>query len=58
MSASNTNLEKQTKRHRGALFGIAVAIAWAAVLFVGFLVWTAYQGDNPDAESPAAIISQ
>lgn len=56
MSASNTNIEKQKKRHRGALAGIAFALFWAAVLFAGFLIWTAYQGDNPTAESPAAYV--
>ncbi len=58
MSASNTNIEKQAKRHRGPLIGIAFALAWAAVLFVGFLIWTAYQSDNPAAQSPAAYVSE
>jgi len=58
MSASNTNIEKQAKRHRGPLIGIAFALAWAAVLFVGFMIWTAYQADNPTAQSPAAYVSE
>lgn len=58
MSASNTNLEKQAKRHRGPLFGIAMVLLFAGVLFAGFMIWTAYQSDNPNAESPAAIISE
>ena len=58
MSASNTNIEKQAKRHRGPLFGIAIAVIWAAVLFAGFMIWTAYQGDNPNAQSPAQVISE
>ncbi len=58
MSASETNTEKQVKRHRGPLVGIAFAILWAAVLFVGYLIWTAYQADNPTAESPAEVISE
>jgi len=58
MSASNTNLEKQKKRHRGPLFGIALALAWAAALFAGFMIWTAYQAANPTAESPAAYVSE
>ena len=57
MSASNTNIEKQAKRHLGPLFGIAMAVIWAAVLFAGFMIWTAYQGDNPNAQSPAQAIS-
>lgn len=58
MSASETNIEKQAKRHRGPLAGIAFALLWAGVLFAGFMIWTAYQGDNPTAESPAAIVSE
>ena len=58
MSASNTNLDKQAKRHRGPLFVIAIAVVWAAVLFAGLMIWTAYQSDNPTAESPAAYISE
>ena len=58
MSASNTNLEKQTKRHRGPLFGIAAALIFAGVLFVGFAVWTSYQSDNASAESPATYITE
>lgn len=58
MSASNTNIEKQAKRHRGPMVGIVVSLVWAGVLFVGFLIWTAYASDNPNAESPAAIASE
>lgn len=58
MSASNTNIEKQVRRHRGPLFGIAAVLAFAAILFAGFMVWTAYQSDNPEAESPAAVVSE
>ncbi len=57
MSASSTNIEKQKKRHRGPLIGIAFVLIWAAVLFAGFMIWTAYQADNPTAESPAAYFS-
>ncbi len=58
MSASTTNIEKQKTRHRGPLFGMAVAVASAGTLLVGFLIWTAYQSGNPTAESPAAYISE
>lgn len=57
MSASNTNIEKQKTRHRGPLFGIAMVVVWAGVLLTGFLIWTAYQADNPTAESPAVQLS-
>ena len=57
MSASETNVEKQVKRHKGPLTGFVAVIAWAAVLLAGFLLWTAYQSGNPTAESPAEVIS-
>lgn len=34
MSASDTNLNKQTRNHRPALIGIAVAVIAAGVFFV------------------------
>lgn len=57
MSASETNIDKQVKRHRGPLYGIAAVLAFAGILFAGFLIWTAYQGDNPTAESPAGVVA-
>ncbi|WP_420862982.1 hypothetical protein [Algirhabdus cladophorae] len=58
MSASNTDLDKQAKNHSGPLIGIAFAVTWAAVLFIGFIAWTAYQADNPGSQSPAAYFSE
>jgi hypothetical protein len=58
MSASETNIDKQAKRHRGPLIGMIIALVWAGALFIGFLLWTAYQGDNPTAQSPANYISE
>lgn len=58
MSASNTNIDKQVRRHRGPLYGIAIAVGFAAVLFAGLLIWTSYQADNPTAQSPAEIVSE
>lgn len=57
MSASETNIDKQIKRHRGPLFGIAISLLCAGLLFVGFMFWTAYKSDNPTAESPASYLS-
>ena len=58
MSASNTNVKKQQRRHRGPLFGITFALIWAAVLFAGLLIWTSYQTGSPAAESPAQAVSE
>ena len=57
MSASETNVEKSAKRHKGPLVGFVAVLAWAGVLLAGFLLWTAYQSGNPAAESPAEVIS-
>lgn len=46
MSASNTNLEKQKRRHRGPLVGIAVALGVALALFLGYMFFLA------DTETP------
>lgn len=50
MSSPETNIEQQTRRHRGPLAGIAIALACVGVLFVGYLFWTADEigeGDEP-----------
>ena len=60
MSAPDTNLEKQTKRHSPALAGMGIAAAFAAILFAGFLLIVAERGDAPDAEAsvPAGVPAQ
>ena len=47
MSASNTNLEKQKRRHAGPLIGISLALLVASGLFVAYLMY------NADAEEAA-----
>lgn len=47
MSAPDTNLKKQKRRHRGPLWGIIAALVLAAILFVGYLAYTV------DTETPA-----
>jgi hypothetical protein len=47
MSAPDTNLKTQRKRHIGALAGIGAAVAFAAVLFAGYLMIIAERGDPP-----------
>ena len=48
MSAPDTNIEKQQKRHRPSLTGIGLAAGFAALLLVGFLGWVFAKGDSPD----------
>ncbi|NSX53620.1 hypothetical protein [Parasulfitobacter algicola] len=46
MSAPNTNIEKQEKRHSGSLIGIAVVVVFALILLAALLGWTFYSGQE------------
>ena len=48
MSAPETNIEKQARRHLGALGGIAAVGVFALVLLTGFYVLTAFDGQDPE----------
>lgn len=61
MSAPDTNIKKQKRRHKGPLTGIPLAILLATIAFVGFLAWAALTDSDTDGaqsgetvESPAA----
>ena len=46
MSAPDTNLEKQTKRHKGPLYGIVIVLAFVAALFLAYSTWIVSQADE------------
>jgi hypothetical protein len=48
MSAPDTEIKTQRKRHFGALAGMAAAVVFAGVLLVGYLIILAERGDAPD----------
>lgn len=52
MSAPDTDLQKQKRRHWGPLLGIATALAVAAILFFVYLGYSA-DTDTPERQ-PAA----
>lgn len=52
MSAPQTNIEKQSRRHRGPLVGMAVGVAFVAVLLIAFMVWTTANGQEPREATP------
>lgn len=54
MSAPETNIDKQVRRHRGPLYGIAAAVILVAVLFFAFLGWTVEEDVPPTSDEPAA----
>lgn len=49
MSASNTNLEKQKRRHMAPIIGISAALI---VAFGMFLAYLAYTADTDEAAAP------
>lgn len=50
MSAPDTNLDKQKKRHAGPLVGITAGLVFAAILLFAYLTFVATpEDDSPDA---------
>jgi hypothetical protein len=54
MSAPDTNLETQTKRHRGSIWGISAALIVAVLAAVGFFLWDGVPSDNQAAPTVAS----
>lgn len=48
MSAPNTNVEKQKRRHKAPLVGMRAILIYAAILLIGLVTWTTYQGGTPE----------
>ncbi len=48
MSAPETNIEKQAKKHKGPLAGMAGVLVFVGVLLAAFVIWTVYNGDTPE----------
>ncbi len=57
MSAPETNVETQKKRHRGPLVGILAAVLLVAAVFVAFLAWTADDVDTTMQDGGASAVS-
>ncbi|WP_224816396.1 hypothetical protein [Hasllibacter sp. MH4015] len=53
MSAPDTNIERQTKRHTPSIWGISIALIAAAIAAVFFMMWTGTEGE--DQAAPAAV---
>lgn len=56
MSAPDTNVNKQTRRHRGPLIGIAAAILFAAVLAFIFLADGGEEVTGAPVEAGGAVM--
>ncbi|MGB3554981.1 MAG: hypothetical protein WBA25_10110 [Jannaschia sp.] len=50
MSAPDTNIEKQKKRHAGPLIGIGAGVVFAAILLFAFLSFQAGPVEDGEAE--------
>ncbi len=48
MSAPETNIEKQKKRHRGPLIGLAIAAVFVVLILGYYIVNLVAQGSNPE----------
>jgi hypothetical protein len=53
MSAPDTNVETQEKRHKGPLSGMLFAVLIAGLLFLGLILWLAWNGNDPGDEAAA-----
>ncbi|MBV0914055.1 hypothetical protein [Anianabacter salinae] len=48
MSAPKTDIEKQERRHKGPLVGIAVAVSVALLLLLALTAYVVMTGNEPD----------
>lgn len=53
MSAPDTDLEKQQKRHRGPIWGITLGLVFVAILALGAFVWPGVPLDRQAAPDGA-----
>ena len=56
MSAPDTNIEKQEKRHRGPLYGMKIVVAIALILMIGLFFFLAENGNTPGEVNGDVII--
>lgn len=54
MSAPETNIDKQVRRHRGPLYGMVFVAVLAAVLCGALIMWTPGNEDTPSTDVPVA----
>ncbi|MDZ4310913.1 MAG: hypothetical protein U1A24_10220 [Cypionkella sp.] len=58
MSAPNTNIEKQARRHRGPLIGMALAAVFGVGLIVFWLFEESSQSDPPAPQDPQGQVQE
>jgi NhaP-type Na+/H+ or K+/H+ antiporter len=58
MSAPHTNLDKQRRRHRGPMIGMAAVLLFVALVALGAFIWPGLPLDGqaaPDGEPRPAV---
>ncbi len=58
MSAPNTNIEKQARRHRGPLIGMALAVLFGVALIVYWLFEESAQSDPSAPLEPQGQVQE
>ncbi|CRL11484.1 hypothetical protein [Phaeobacter italicus] len=58
MSAPDTNVEREEKRHKPALLGIRGVVVAVLVMFAIFLLWVFNKGGEQDAVAPLDVPAQ
>ncbi len=48
MSPPDTNLEKQAKRHKGPLGGMALVAVFVVIITIAFAIWLMMGSDGPE----------
>ena len=56
MSAPHTDLEKQEKRHKGPLTGMAIVAVFGVLLIILLAFWGFGMGNTPEAESTVEAV--
>lgn len=54
MSAPDTDLNKQVRRHRGPIYGITLGLIFVAIVTIGAFVWPGIPLDRQAAADGAA----
>ncbi|WP_375263403.1 hypothetical protein [Palleronia sp.] len=55
MSPPDTNTEKQKRRHKGPLMGLAGVITWALVLLALLAIYVVFRGNEPADQEPIGV---
>ncbi|PJE36125.1 hypothetical protein CVM52_13570 [Pseudooceanicola lipolyticus] len=58
MSAPDTNIEKQTHRHRWSLYAIGASLATVMMITAGWIVWYGTTPETVPAKTDPAVLER